>query len=111
VTYLLNNGYTFGYAYYWDSSIVTELTNGEIEVCAIVEPPEITYSYANTKIAFWDVNYHKGKTFFLFESSCTDWINYPILQGGTEVYSDEFYRIIEYSAPIAFELSRFADER
>lgn len=107
--YLAEHGFTFGYAYYWDSSIVTELTDGKVEVCAIVEPPDITYSFANTKKAFWDVNYHQGKTFLLLESNDTSWTEYPILAGGTEIYSDDFYKIIEYPNPIPFERSPFSD--
>ena len=40
--YLKSHGYTYGYAYYWDSSIVTELTDGMVEICAVEEPPEMT---------------------------------------------------------------------
>jgi len=107
--YLADNGYTFGYAYYWDSSIVTELTDGKVEVCAIVEPPDITYSFANTKKAFWDVNYHEGKTFLLLEKDDTSWQEYPILKGGMLVYEDDFYKIIEYTEPIPFERSQFSE--
>ncbi len=107
--FLERNGYTFGYANYWDSSIVTELTDGKVEVCAIIEPPDITYSFANTKKAFWDIDYHSGKTFIIFKEFSTDWQEYPILQGGKEVYTDEYYKVFEYPAPIPFEKSRFAD--
>ena len=107
--YLADHGYTYGYAYYWDSSIVTELTDGKVEVCAIVEPPNITYSFANTKKAFWDVNYHQGKTFLLLEKDDTSWQEYPILAGGTQVYADDYYKIIEYPSPIAFERSSFSE--
>ena len=107
--YLADHGYTYGYAYYWDSSIVTELTDGKVEVCAIVEPPNITYSFANTKKAFWDINYHQGKTFLLLEKDDTSWQEYPILAGGTQVYTDDYYKIIEYPSPIAFERSSFSE--
>lgn len=107
--YLQSHGYTYGYSYYWDSSIVTELTDGKVEICAVVEPPEITYSYANTKKAFWDINYHSGKTFFLFQADSTDAETYPILSGGTEVYRDAYYKIYEYPSSIPFERSRFSD--
>ena len=108
--YLSDNGYTFGYAYYWDSSVVTELTDGRVEVCALDETPsDITYSYANTKKAFWDIDYHQGKTFALFETKDTDWQSYPIFAGGNEVYCDDYYRIIEYPAPLPFERSPFAE--
>lgn len=107
--YLKDNGYTFGYTYYWDSSVITELTDGVVEVCAIVETPDLTYSYANTKKAFWDINYHSGKTFFLVPADNTDAETYPIFAGGMLVYSDEYYKIYEYPAPIPFEISKFAD--
>ena len=107
--YLAEHGYTYGYAYYWDSSIVTELTDGKVEVCAIVEPPNITYSFANTKKAFWDINYHRGKTFLLLEKDDTSWQEYPILSGGTQIYADDYYKIIEYPAPIPFERSTFSE--
>lgn len=107
--YLKEHGYTYGYSYYWDSSIVTELTDGAVEVCAVVEPPDITYSYANTKKAFWDINYHSGKTFFLFHTDSTDAETYTILSGGKEVYRDAYYKIYEYPAPISFERSPFSD--
>lgn len=107
--YLSEHGYTFGYAYYWDSSIVTELTDGKVEVCAIVEPPKITYSFANTKKALWETSYHQGKTFLLLTKDDTSWQEYPILAGGTEIYADDYYRIIEYPAPIPFERSEFSE--
>ena len=108
-SYLADHGYTYGYAYYWDSSIVTELTDGKVEICAIVEPPDITYSFANTKKAFWDINYHQGKTFLLLEKDDTSWQEYPILEGGTQIYADDYYKIIEYPAPIPFERSPFSE--
>ena len=32
VGFLQDNGYTFGYANFWDANVITEMTNGQIEM-------------------------------------------------------------------------------
>lgn len=103
--YLEEHDFTFGYAFYWDSGVVTELTDGKVEVCAVVELEKLTYSYANTKKAYWEPDYHQGKTFALFEKDDESWKKYPIFEGGIKVFSDDYFEIYEYPAPLPFEKS------
>lgn len=108
-TFLAENGYTFGYSLYWDSSVVTELTDGQVEIAAVIEPPVDTFSYAHAKPAMWDDDYHTGKTFVLLpRDELETYETWERLQGGLEVYSDEYYIIWEYPSSISFPIHEWA---
>lgn len=108
--WLENNGYTQGYASLWDSSIVTELTNGKIEMWTILagDPQASTDSLPILK---WlqpvshDTDIPSGKFFILG----TEWEfsdkNAPALSKMSKylVYKDSYYLIYGFNSMAEYQ--------
>ena len=97
VEFLSEEGYTFGYATYWNGNIMTELSDGAIEVAQVAEIPTMTYFRWSSPTRYYEEGYHQGKCFLLltrdeFEKNQ----DLHCLQEGECVYQDLTYVVFHY---------------
>lgn len=102
VHFLTENGYDFGYATFWNANIVTELTEGQIEVGGLQDSDfSLPFLWLTPKKYYLE-GYHTGKCFLLttakeLEKAQNDGgTNLDIIRQGTEVYNDGSYIVYEY---------------
>ncbi len=106
VSTLENGGYTEGYATFWQANILTELSNGEIEVwdwqdsggnqCITVNSIDETYKWLQLKSH--DYTHPEGKVFLVFTQ--TEWENNPWigkLSTKHVIYESNNYIVIGYN--------------
>lgn len=99
VAFLEAEGYTFGYASYWNANIMTELSDGAVEVANIADFEEMSFFRWSSPMKYYAKDYHQGKTFLLLtkeqREECGD---LPVMQDGTAVYEDESYVVLHYDS-------------
>ena len=58
--FLAGNGYDFGFATYNNANIITELTNGEVEIGNIGDPEHLEYFKWSSPMKYYEEGYHAG---------------------------------------------------
>lgn len=102
-SYLMEQGYTFGYATFWNANIVTELTDGAIEIADITDLPTPHFHRWLTRKDYWLRDYHKGKLFLLLTQEQAESIKESdLILAGELVYSDSLFVIYSYEDDKAF---------
>lgn len=97
--YLEENDYDFGYASYWNANIMTELSNGKIEVANINEYDDMSVFLWSTPMKYYEENYHEGKTFILMTAEeYQTYSDYPVIKEGEKVYEDSAYIVLHYNS-------------
>lgn len=99
MAFLEENGYTFGYATFWNSSVTEYLSNGTIEVGNLGGENGVAapYEWLSNK-AYYKPGYHQGKTFLLLaRTEEAGMLNgdFTVMEDGVKVYEDEYYAIYE----------------
>lgn len=97
--FLEENGYTFGYATFWNSSVTEYLSNGKIEVGHLGGKDGVSapYEWLSPK-CYYEKGYHEGKTFLLLaitEEPALSNGDITVMQDAVKVYEDEYYVIYE----------------
>ncbi|WP_276950411.1 hypothetical protein [Acetatifactor muris] len=106
--YLEENGYDFGFATYWNANIVTELTDGKVEVGNILDPGSLEYFKWSSPVKYYEEAYHQGEVFLLLTAEeAQAYEEARALQNGEKVYEDGKYVIFVYEN--AHELMSFAE--
>ena len=106
--YLEENGYDFGFATYWNANIVTELTDGKVEVGNILDPESLEYFKWSSPVKYYEEAYHQGEVFLLLTAEeAQAYEEARALQNGEKVYEDGKYVIFVYEN--AHELMSFAE--
>ena len=103
VHFLQTNGYTYGYANFWDANVITEMTNGQIEmVNTNIDRILSSYNWLMSK-KLLEPGYHTGDTFVLLsaagEKSCSEG-GYDWFKKGTRVYADGRFSVYAYDEPL-----------
>ena len=89
--------YSFGYATYWNGNIMTELSDGQVEVAQIAELPEMTYFRWSSPTRYYEDGYHQGKSFLLLTREEFEvYKELPSLQESECVYQDAAYVVFHY---------------
>lgn len=74
VEYLENEGYHFGFAIFENANILTELSNGEIEVGNVWDPVKLDYFKWSSPMKYYEEGYAKGEVFLLLsEEECAEY--------------------------------------
>lgn len=95
--FLVQNGYDFGYATYWNANIMTELTDAEVEVANILDPESLTFFTWSTPMKYYEENYHSGRVFLLLEAGeAADYADCKALLIGEKVFEDDSYIVYAY---------------
>lgn len=97
--FLEEQGYTFGYATFWNSSVTEYLSNGEIEVGHLGGKDGVSapYEWLSPKY-YYEEGYHQGKTFLLLAKTEEPALfngDITIMQDAVKVYEDEYYVVYE----------------
>lgn len=99
--WLVDHGYTDGFATFWNSNIVTALSDGKIEMWTVVPPwmpqwSDLTlYPWLQEKDHL--VHLPEGKIFLLL-TSYEDAADLPFSQAAHEVYCHDGYTVYEYES-------------
>ena len=99
VAFLEEKGYTFGYASYWNANIMTELSDGAVEVANIADFEEMSFFRWSSPMKYYETDYHQGKTFLLLaEDQREKYGELFLMPGGNVVYEDETYMVIHFDS-------------
>lgn len=107
--FLEKEGYTFGYATYWNANIITELTDGAVEIANVGDGIRLEYFKWSSPMKYYTPDYADGKVFLLLtaeEAAEAADAGAATVQEGEVVYSDGAYTV--YSYPSAETLLNLA---
>ncbi len=97
--YLEEQGYTFGYASYWNGNIVTELTDGAVEIANIHEIDRMDMFTWSSPMRYYQEGYHDGKTFILLTAQeAAQYAQTPVIAAGEVVYEQQGYVVLHYDS-------------
>lgn len=97
--FLVENDYDFGFATYWNANIMTELTNGKVEMANITDPGQLQFFKWSSPVKYYEKDYHQGATFLLLTSGeAAGYWNTETLQLGEQVYADGHYVVFVYES-------------
>ena len=90
--FLVDNGYTFGYATFSNAGIMTELTNGVLEVANIWDPLELNDFKWSSPEAYYEEGYWSGEVFLILsEEETEEFAQAPVVTDGKEIYRENGY--------------------
>lgn len=102
-SFLQQEDYDFGYATYWNANIMTELTNGEVEVANLKDPEELSFFHWSSPKKYYEEGYHQGRAFLLLtREEASEYAGTPVVLGGRTVYQDEHYVVYDYESVADF---------
>lgn len=108
--FLEENGYDFGFATYWNANIMTELTDGAVEIGNISDPEELAYFKWSSPSRYYEDGYHQGEAFLLLTAEeMEEYSGAEALQAGELVYQAGGYAVFLYEN--TEELMSYARER
>lgn len=95
--FLADNGYHFGFASYTNANMITELTNGEVEIANVNNPESLTYFKWSTPKKYYEEGYHQGKVFLLLTvEEYAEYSDAKALSEGNIIYEDDAYVVFIY---------------
>lgn len=97
--YLRQNDYAFGYATYWNANIITELTDGAVEIANVGDGRDLEYFKWSSPMKYYQNGYHKGEVFLLLTlqeaAECAD---AETIKQGEIRYQDDAYIVYVYES-------------
>lgn len=97
--FFMENEYDFGFATYWNANIMTELTNGRVEVANILDPESLAPFKWSSPVQYYEENYHQGAAFLLLTGEeAAEYADAMALQAGEQVYADGHYVVLVYGS-------------
>lgn len=97
--FLRENGYDFGFATYWNANIMTELTDGAVEIGNIEDPERLEFFKWSSPMRYYEEGYHQGETFLLLTAEQTvEYAEAEALREGEIVYQDGDYTVFVYES-------------
>ena len=113
IEFLKEKDYEFGYATFWNSTVVTYLTNGKIKIgnltCDrkngdVIITPKYDFTKWLSPKDWYTSDYDNKPIFLLVEQGEYNLTNdYELYKNGKLVYEDEFYKIYEYENHQSFK--------
>ena len=101
---------TFGYATYWNANIITELTDGVVEIANVDDMRYLEYFKWSSPMKYYEDGYAKGEVFLLLSAEeAAEVADTAVLKEGRKVYEDGFYIVLVYDS--AGELFGLAESR
>lgn len=96
-SFLAEAGYDFGFATYFNGNIVTELTNGKVEIANIGDPEYLEYFRWSSPMKYYEENYHEGTIFMLLTmEEYNAYAHAEAVQKGDMIYNDGIYVVLLY---------------
>lgn len=102
--FLEEQGHDFGYATYWNANIITELSNGAVEMGNLMADPQTTEVHPefvpfqwSSPLKYYTEDYKDKATFVLFtKEELEEFQAYRIVQEGEVLYEDDHYTVLSY---------------
>lgn len=108
--FLQENGYAFGYAGYWDANMITELTDGAVEIANVGDAEYLEYFRWSSPMKYYEEGYADGEVFLLLASEeAARAADTEVVRSGEKVYEDGAYTVLVYAS--SEELMRHAAKR
>ncbi len=96
--FLKESRWHFGYATYWNANILTELTNGAVEVANIVDARHLEFFKWSSPMYYYREE-HTDEVFLLLTAQeYREAGDAPCILGGKKVYEDENYIVLIYDS-------------
>ena len=97
--FLKEEGYSFGFATYNNANIITELTDGAVEIANIGDPEYLGYFRWSSPVRYYQEDYHQGEVFLLLTSQEAEQFTGTLaVQTGKCVYDDGYYVVLLYES-------------
>ena len=97
--FLAENGYTFGFATYTNGNIITELTEGAVEIANVGDPEYLEYFRWSSPARYYRAGYHQGETFLLLTAEeAAEFAQTEAVRQGDVVYGDGSYTVLVYDS-------------
>ena len=82
-----------------NANIITELTNGAVEIGNIGDPEHLEYFKWSSPMKYYEEGYHAGETFLLLTAEeCAEYAEAPALKQGEKVYEDGSYTVYVFDS-------------
>lgn len=95
--FLAENDYDFGFATFDNANVITELTNGEVEIAHIWNIDDMDFFKWSSPVKYYEDGYHTGETFLLLTTAETvEFADSKAVERGEAVYEDEYYTVYVY---------------
>lgn len=97
--FLAENDYSFGFATYTNGNIITELTEGAVEIANIGDPAHLEYFKWSSPVRYYEENYCTGETFLLLTAQeYAEFADTAAVRAGEEIYRDDSYIVLLYDS-------------
>lgn len=97
--FLAESGYDFGFATYTNGNIITELTEGAVEIANVGDPEYLEFFRWSSPVKYYREGYHQGETFLLLTvGEAADFAETKAIQQGKQVYQDGSYIVLVYDS-------------
>lgn len=97
--FLEEQNYTFGYATYWNANIITELTDGKVEIANVGDAEYLEYFKWSSPMKYYENGYAKGEVFLLLSSEeAAGAVGTDTLRNGRVVYESGAYTVFVYDS-------------
>lgn len=97
--FLAENDYDFGFATFENANVITELTNGEVEMANIWNIDDMDFFKWSSPVKYYEEGYHTGETFLLLTTAETiEFADSKAVKRGEIVYEDNYYTVYVYES-------------
>ena len=97
--FLAENDYDFGFATYNNGNIITELTNGEVEIANIWDPENLNFFKWSSPMKYYEEGYHEGEVFLLLSAGeVAEFADAEAVLQGKVIYEDGNYTVFVYDS-------------
>lgn len=97
--FLQEKGYKFGYATYWNANIITELTDGQVEVANVLDAVDLGYFKWSSPMKYYEEGYSEGEVFLLLTAEeVSEAAESAVVMNGEVVYEDGVYTVLVYES-------------
>lgn len=99
--YLLEEGYTFGYASYWNSNIMTEVSDGALEMANLWSLESLGDFKWSSKMSSYEPK--EGKIFLIAENSELEALKeYGMLEKQEIIFENEDFKVLHFDSQAEF---------
>lgn len=97
--FLADHDYTFGYATYWNANIITELTDGKVEVANVGDAEHLEYFRWSSPAKYYEKGYADGEVFLLLDrEELAKAAGTETIRRGRVVYENGDYTALAYDS-------------
>ena len=99
--YLVEEGYTFGYASYWNSNIMTEVSDGKLEMANIWSFEDLDDFRWSSRMSSYEAK--KGKVFLIAgKDELTELEEHGMLEQQEIIFENEDYTVLHFDSQEEF---------